>query len=164
MFTGKPIDARLPPMMSVSAELPSAPRSRATGPLQVMRDAKILRTELFVWIYCNPLKFHKTAKTFFGKAWHWNHRYLEIFAKYLEAGRPCLRLDGVWMAAVIAPPTRRSCARSAKARCSKTRCRGRRGRTAGAVPNTAWSRRLRAARSSGPRSPRARAHRRRIEN
>jgi hypothetical protein len=38
---------------------------------------KVWRVQLTVWIYCNLLKFHKTAKTFFGKAWHWNHRYLE---------------------------------------------------------------------------------------
>jgi len=36
---------------------------------------------LWVCIYCNPLKSHKTAKTMFGKAWHWNRRSLEILAK-----------------------------------------------------------------------------------
>jgi hypothetical protein len=28
-------------------------------------------------IPCNPLKSHKTAKAFFGKAWGWNHENLE---------------------------------------------------------------------------------------
>jgi hypothetical protein len=37
----------------------------------------------------NCLKFHKTTKGIFGKAWHWNHTYLEILGirslKNLEA-------------------------------------------------------------------------------
>jgi hypothetical protein len=31
-----------------------------------------------IWIYCKPLKSRKTAKTFLGEAWHWNHGNLEI--------------------------------------------------------------------------------------
>jgi hypothetical protein len=38
---------------------------------------KQLGSYLWIWIYCNPLKSHKTAKTFFGKAWHWNRISLE---------------------------------------------------------------------------------------
>src|SRR5271167_1197338 len=30
---------------------------------------RIWRTTLWIWIYCNLLKSHKTAKTFLGKAW-----------------------------------------------------------------------------------------------
>jgi hypothetical protein len=36
-----------------------------------------MKCDLGIWIDRNPLKSHKTAKTFLGKAWHWNHRYLE---------------------------------------------------------------------------------------
>jgi hypothetical protein len=51
-------------------------RSSALNPLYV-RDAflephkrqKIWKPSLLICIYCNPLKTHKTAKTFFGKAW-----------------------------------------------------------------------------------------------
>ena len=39
-------------------------------------------------MYCNLLKSHKTAKTFLGKAWHWNRIFLEILGKSLEAARP----------------------------------------------------------------------------
>src|SRR5277367_5483874 len=31
---------------------------------------KFGQPSLLIWIYCNPLKSHKTAKAFFGKAWH----------------------------------------------------------------------------------------------
>jgi hypothetical protein len=44
---------------------------------------------LLIWIYCKPLKSHKTAKTFFGKAWHWNHTSLEILGV-----RPPVYLEG----------------------------------------------------------------------
>jgi len=40
-----------------------------------------LKTNLEIWIYCKPLKSHKTAKTFLGNPWHWNHRNLEMLAQ-----------------------------------------------------------------------------------
>jgi len=48
---------------------------------------KVFGTTLLVWIYCKPLKFHKTTKTFLGKTWHWNHINLEMLGKILEVDR-----------------------------------------------------------------------------
>jgi hypothetical protein len=45
---------------------------------------KSLEVSFYVWKPCNSLKFHKTTKAFFGKAWHWNHTYLEKLGKTLE--------------------------------------------------------------------------------
>ena len=55
------------------------------GSLSPLTAQKIWRTTLWIWIYCNPLKTHKTTKTFLGKAWHWNRISLEKLAKSLEA-------------------------------------------------------------------------------
>ncbi len=40
-----------------------------------------LGSYILIWIYCNPLTPHKTAKRFLGKAWHWNHTSLEMFGE-----------------------------------------------------------------------------------
>jgi hypothetical protein len=48
------------------------------GALQLRQPQKFGETENKVWTYSKPLKFLKTAKTFLGKAWHWNHTSLEI--------------------------------------------------------------------------------------
>jgi hypothetical protein len=50
---------------------PTGPQRPQASPAPLRRQ-KIWRTTLWIWIYCNPLKSHKTAKTFLGKAWHWN--------------------------------------------------------------------------------------------
>src|SRR5271155_363441 len=39
------------------------------GKLFRVARGKILGTNVLVWIYCNPLKSHKTAKAFFGNVW-----------------------------------------------------------------------------------------------
>src|ERR1700677_2046064 len=49
---------------------------------------KVAKATLPIWIYCNPLKSPKTAKTFFGKAWRWNRIYLEMLGKSLEGDGP----------------------------------------------------------------------------
>ena len=64
--------------------VPSAPRRENRGR---RKPQKIWKPSLLVCIYCNPLKSHKTTNTFFGKAWHWNHRNLEKLAGSLEVNR-----------------------------------------------------------------------------
>jgi hypothetical protein len=50
--------------VSAEAELPSEPpKAGARSLAGPARGAKIWRSQLLIWIYCNPLKSHKTAKT-----------------------------------------------------------------------------------------------------
>jgi hypothetical protein len=88
MFTKNRIVAKLPPMMFVSTLPSGRTPDRRTEPCGSCDAAKNLEPDFSIWIYCNPLKSPKTANTFLGKAWHWNHTSLEMFAKNLEAGRP----------------------------------------------------------------------------
>jgi hypothetical protein len=41
----------------------------AVGLIEPTWRRKIWKPILLVWIYCNPLKSHKTTKTFFGNPW-----------------------------------------------------------------------------------------------
>src|ERR1700677_1117357 len=52
-------------------------RPRPPGTKSLEKAKKIRKTR-------NPLKSNKTAKTFLGKAWHWNHTSLEKLAESLE--------------------------------------------------------------------------------
>jgi len=57
-------------------------RARPRPPGTKMEKAKK------IWKTCNPLKSHKTNKTFLEKTWPWNHTSLEKLAKSLEARSP----------------------------------------------------------------------------
>src|SRR5271167_2262575 len=45
---------------------------------------KIWKAALWVWNPCNPLKFHKTTKAFFGKAWRKTCEIWKSLEKSLE--------------------------------------------------------------------------------
>src|SRR5580698_3863210 len=61
------------------------PAPRARGLLETpLEPSKIWRTTLSIWIYCKPLKSHKTAKAFFGNVWR---RQAEIWKSLQKAWR-----------------------------------------------------------------------------
>jgi hypothetical protein len=68
--------------------------SRIKKSLNHPRDRKTWTISLRIWIRRNLLKSHKTAKTFLGKAWHWNHRYLEMLGKKGWSDREAPRAAG----------------------------------------------------------------------
>src|ERR1700720_4888255 len=49
------------------------------------RRRKIWKPSKDVWKPCNPLKFHKTAKDFFGKAWSKTRDFWRSLEKGLES-------------------------------------------------------------------------------
>jgi hypothetical protein len=51
------------------------------GRLRTGERQKIWTKAKRIWIRHNPLKSHNATKTFLGKAWQWNHTYLEMFSK-----------------------------------------------------------------------------------
>src|ERR1700734_3606041 len=53
-------------------------RSGRRAELARGQPKKLGETEKWVWVYCKPLKFPKTAKTFFGNPWRRNRTSLEI--------------------------------------------------------------------------------------
>jgi hypothetical protein len=65
LFRENQIRATVFPWCSTKTDWPPG-RAGSSSPLSA---PKTWRTTLWIWIYCNPLKSHKTAKTFFGKAW-----------------------------------------------------------------------------------------------
>ena len=62
----------------------SWPRRTARG--SRIPGTGIWRAELLIWIYCNPLKSHKTATKLFGTARHWNRISVERLGKSGEGG------------------------------------------------------------------------------
>jgi hypothetical protein len=64
------------------------PPAKRSGASSSVTEVKIWRVAMCIWIYRNPLKSQKTTKTFLGKAWHWNHTFLEKLGKSLEVARP----------------------------------------------------------------------------
>src|SRR5277367_4359216 len=58
---------------------------RATGSSSPGRKQNIWMGTHWVWKPCNPLKSHKTAKAFFGKAWSKTSEIWKGLHKSLEA-------------------------------------------------------------------------------
>jgi hypothetical protein len=62
--------------------LPPGPR----GKVRARPEPKNFGDELFgFWVYCNPLKLHKTAKGIFGKAWRKRAEIWKSLQKSLES-------------------------------------------------------------------------------
>jgi|ERR1700677_779902 hypothetical protein len=73
---------------------PTSGPGRGNGDWEHFWRTKNLEVTLLIWIYCKPLKSHKTAKAFFGNPWHWNRISLESLAKNLEASIGCHEAAG----------------------------------------------------------------------
>src|SRR5271154_7003093 len=58
---------------------------RAAGSSSPRRKQNIWKRTHWVWKPCNPLKSHKTAKDFFGKAWRKTTEIWKSLEKSLEA-------------------------------------------------------------------------------
>jgi hypothetical protein len=54
-------------------------QSRFVLGIRALGKPKSLESRIFGLELGNLLKSHEMAKTFVGKAWHWNHRSLEMF-------------------------------------------------------------------------------------
>src|SRR5271170_1362679 len=64
---------------------------------------KIWNQSLWFWKPCNPLKSHKTAKEFFGKAWSKTHQIWKCLAKSLEPSRARRPVAGAATRSCAAP-------------------------------------------------------------
>jgi hypothetical protein len=75
------------PCFHVTSSIQAGLVARDGSSSAVMKSKNLETGPFGLHLYCNPLKSHKTAKGFFGKAWRKQAEIWKCLEKTLEVGR-----------------------------------------------------------------------------